>query len=644
MMEESGGIKLIRDCIDHLNSIQKEEKGDNRALFPVVIVFFGQHPVEYFSTIRDTLKINWPKDAALLKYLNIVKTEDGFTCSNLMTGEKSQEDPLVFVEKAVVEMLGEERAFEEKSRTRFEHILSGEDEDGTAYYDFMIRMKLGSHYNIFKTMFVMMDESEPDKRRKIHKLLNHITENRENTKHELGTVYLLSNYLKGGGVLKNHKLNLNYRLVADLILLGGNNGTDKHNSAISTIENFDTVKTAGYALVEKPVRGITIVSLQKMMKYLKEENERMYRESAGDVLQSAEKIQDKLGIQRGKIRCLEEIFQESILRILPSPGEIQYLAYVNEQEYKNIYKEKRVSAARLDRATGGNWNLFFEENYTDKVMDLLSDDKFMSGCLEKIRKNWRSVLSYGDALYGLDDGRVMNALEEFAVASSAPPGNSIEEGVHFWAVEETRRLFYSHMNRHLSRMLSEIHQDAKTFRQAYVDLEGVISEQSLDNQEESSRHHYENLAENYLRQDSSQILSDMFRLKNGEDKIIQELESAFKRLIKTDMIYAMSFEEELQTRLTAMSDVDRVLMIKSVLEEKIENKIRLHGRGSSYVDNVRGVYYLMKEGADYAKEIDTSRQFTIFHLNRTDCIEKIAIYDLDTPEKYCNLIEMVGEV
>lgn len=230
MMEESGGIKLIRDCIDHLNSIQKEEKGDNRALFPVVIVFFGQHPVEYFSTIRDTLKINWPKDAALLKYLNIVKTEDGFTCSNLMTGEKSQEDPLVFVEKAVVEMLGEERAFEEKSRTRFEHILSGEDEDGTAYYDFMIRMKLGSHYNIFKTMFVMMDESEPDKRRKIHKLLNHITENRENTKHELGTVYLLSNYLKGGGVLKNHKLNLNYRLVADLILLGGNNGTDKHNS------------------------------------------------------------------------------------------------------------------------------------------------------------------------------------------------------------------------------------------------------------------------------------------------------------------------------------------------------------------------------------------------------------------------------
>lgn len=637
-MEESGGRKLVQNCISQLKGTLKPDGGRNRALYPVVTVFFGEQSAEHFPTIRDTLEINWKTDAQYLKYLNIVKTDHGFVSKDLVTGEKDEENPSAFVENAVNEMRGKELAFENKSRTRFEYILLGEDEDSIEYYNFMINTNLGN-YSIFKTMFIMMDERTSEKRQRIHELLAYITENRTKTKHDLGTVYLLSNYLKSGFVLwDDYQLSQNYRLVADLILMGGNQGEDDNSGVISTVENFDTIKTAAYAIKEKPVRSIAIISLQKMMSNLWEESEKNYKKSA-------ENIQKKLGIERGKIQCLEDIFEESILSIFPSPQEIQYLAFVNEQEYKNIYREKRVPSQRLNRATGGNWNLFFEENYENKMESLLSDDRFISECLGKIEKTWRSALSYRDALDGLKDGEVRKALEDLTLASTIKPGNSAEEGIHFWAVEEARKLFYSHMIQLLSGLLSDIHQDAKKFQASYRNLKEEVNREPIDNKEENIRSYYDHLAESFIRNNGSEISAEIFNLKNSPDDIIQSLENAFKKLIKNDPIYAMAFDEELQTRLSAIDDISKVLAIQRVLEVEIASMVRLHGRDTSYENNILGTYYLMKKGETYGEELKKSgNHFTIFHLNRTDCIEKIAIYDLDSPGKYCDLTRMVGEV
>lgn len=642
-MEESGGRRLVRSCIGHLNKIQGMDSGENRALYPVIMVFFGKEAAEQFSTVRDTLDDNW-QNADFLKYLNIVKSENGFVCKDLVTGVEA-DDPSAFAEEAVVEMLGtDDYIFEDKGRIRFEFILSGEDVNAIEYYDFMVHMKLSSQYSIFKTMFIMMDESVLEKRRNIRQLLKYITENRENTKRDLGTIYLLSNFLKNGNYLLRQRVALNYRLVADLVLLGGNRGTDGNNHAVKAVESYDRIKTAAYALVEKPIRNITIISLRKMMRYLMEQNEKDYRETAGDSMQQAEKIQKKLGIQPGKISCVEEIFQESIIRNFPQAQEIQYLAYLSEQEYKNIHKEKRVTPTALDRATGGSWTLFYEENYKNKVEELLSDEKFMSDCMDRIEKEWRSALDYGDALYGLEDGRVKGTVEEFNSAAAVPGGNTVEESMHFWAVGEAKKVFYSGMIQRLSRLLAEIHQNAVRFEKLYKNLEDEVRKEDIDDSEgkKDIRGYYEHLAENFLRKTGTQTSAEIFQLKNDLEKIIKSLENVFKRLIGSDKIFAMSFEKELQTRLNTISDVDRVLQIKNVLESKIEDLVRLHWNTTSYENNIRGIYYLVNEKAEYARELDAATS-SIFHLNRTDCIEKIAIYDLDDPDGYCNLVEMAGE-
>ena len=644
-MEERKGRKLLRSCINQLNKITKTDSGSNHALYPVITIFLGQQTAGQFSTVKDVLDTNW-QNGEYLKYLQIVKKEKKNYCRDLVTGVSS-DIPSAFMEHALVEMLGtDEYIFRDKSRVRLEFILAGEEDGAEEYFDLMLQPGLSSRYNLVKTIFIMLDESEKDKRQRICKFLGYVTEKRKSAKSEFGAVYLLSNYLKDGNVLLDYRMSLNYRLVADLILLGGNQGADKHSNVESSIEGYNVIKTAAYALVEKPVRSIAIVSLIKIMNCLMEENLRTYQSLIGDAIQSADKLQEKLDIRRGKIQCLETIFQENIIKAFPSPFELSYLAYINKREFREVHKEKQISFARLNQATGGNWSLFYEENYTKELDRLLSDGDFMTQCMDKIENGWRSVLTYEDILYGLEDNRVLEALREFTVSGSFAGGRSIEESIHLEAVEEMRKRFYSHMLKRLTELLRSFHQEAQQFNQIYSELNAELQKEVLDEGDQNIKSHYEHLAELFLHQEKSEISRQIFRIENTGEKLYQKLAQLFGSLITSDPIFFFFFEQEMQARLNTMSGEDRVLMVKNVLEEKIENKIRLHGSNTSYESNLRGIFYLMNRDAEYARELDSdSRSFTIFHLKRTDCIEKIAIYDLDSPNAKddCNLTEMAGE-
>ena len=56
--------------------------------------------------------------------------------------------------------------------------------------------------------------------------------------------------------------------------------------------------------------------------------------------------------------------------------------------------------------------------------------------------------------------------------------------------------------------------------------------------------------------------------------------------------------------------------------------------------NLKG-FYLINKNAGYASylknQTDCDLHFTLFHLNRTDCIEQIEIYDITRPEYLLNM-------
>lgn len=90
------GRELVEDCTRLLKVEQKVDTGSNRALYPVILVFFGEKTQPFVSAVRDTLEDNW-NNSKFLKYLSIVKDGDGFLCRDL-DGKGEGSDPERFLE------------------------------------------------------------------------------------------------------------------------------------------------------------------------------------------------------------------------------------------------------------------------------------------------------------------------------------------------------------------------------------------------------------------------------------------------------------------------------------------------------------------------------------------------------------------
>lgn len=75
-------------------------------------------------------------------------------------------------------------------------------------------------------------------------------------------------------MLGEKRLFENYRLIADIILLGGNRGGE----ASFKTNLYNGIKTVSYALVTKPTDEIAEVTLQELLEQIYEEDKRLFPE------------------------------------------------------------------------------------------------------------------------------------------------------------------------------------------------------------------------------------------------------------------------------------------------------------------------------------------------------------------------------
>lgn len=645
-MEQGGsaeGRKLIKDCIKLLSVEQKRDSGNNRALYPVILVFFGAETEEFVSAVQETLEDNW-NNAKFLKYLTITKTDQGLMGHDQKTNEENT-DISAFIENAVVEMLEtEDYVFDDKNRVKFEFFLCGDDENALEYYRFLTEKGDTNRYSVLKTLYLMMDESEKEKRKKTRELLAYITEHRQETKDELGTVYLLGNHLKNGSVLRKERLLLNYRLAADIILLGGNKGKDGQKALIRTVYQNDSIKTAAYALVEKDIRNITLTSLGGLMEGIKQQIFVNYESLAGRHIEYIDDLKKRLGIGTDKIDCMEEIFKTDFVKLFPHAEELNYIPYLSEKDYKDVHKEKMVSWSSLNAKTAGILDLFAKEAYEKPVKKLVEDEVFREKAEKRIYGEWISKLDYYDAVYGIQNENLERDIKELKVI--IPNGNgTVETRIHAQAVGQAKTLFYERMKEILLQVLQQIQEEGKLCQQFYEEICEEIREEDFDDREQkkSIQKHYGSLVEGFVKKNSD-IADQVLSLRNSRSEMFSAIKNAFKQLVKENNVYSYSFEKELEARLNQESAESRKLYVSNELESNIENYGRLHWSLFNYANQKRGTYYLINNHAEYAKDLNpNSAEYSIFHLNRTDCIEKIAIYDLDPIDGYCNLKEMAGE-
>ena len=129
---------------------------------------------------------------------------------------------------------------------------------------------------------------------------------------------------------------------------------------------------------------------------------------------------------------------------------------------------------------------------------------------------------------------------------------------------------------------------------------------------------------------------EVFNPRLEQEGLLDAIRNAFMKMIGED-IYRYDFERELDFRMNNMTDVNRQIYVTQELQKALEGSIRLKDQSMNNVGMKMSCFYMINKSADYARQLagqeGHGRDFMLFNLNRTDCIEQIEIYNITQAEK-----------
>lgn len=641
------GRELLESCTIGLNENQSGEMGGNVALYPTVVVMLGERCIEYTKYIKDTLDDNW-NNSGFLQYVSIEKSGDDWSCARLTDVDKKRTiqwscvegEPAEVVSKAIVDMLEEDdRIFRDKSRIKMEFVMDAVEEDGGAYYDLYLGLKNGLHSEDLKTFFLMLDQKpEDNKNEKTARMLHYVVENRTKPGVDGGTTYLLSNYLDNGSILGENKIWQNYRLLADIILLGGTRANAAESGYVTNL--YNGVKTASYALVPKPTDEIAAVALQALMREMHEQEKERYSKELTD-----KEVRERLGMKvTGGFALAEEIFKEKIMRHLPSPEELRYLPFRSEKELREMQRAERISDKMADDCTMGVWPLVQQEKYVDVAERFLENEEELDMLRKRIQELLYSAFSLFEVRMMIPRRDLIRAMLREELNSE---GESVRvdytEKLHKKAVYECRKCFYEKTKQILSEEFDRMLDDTKRYGELYARCEREVQQGRImtEDNDVSIERTYTNEVKLYVNNKQKinagdSAFPEVFNPRLEQEGLLEAIQNAFMKMIGEE-IYRYDFERELDFRMNNMTDVNRQIYVTQELQKALEGSIRLKDQSMNNLGMKISCFYMINKSADYARQLANQeghgRDFMLFNLNRTDCIEQIEIYNITQAEK-----------
>ncbi|MDE6201930.1 MAG: hypothetical protein K2O16_19950 [Lachnospiraceae bacterium] len=635
-MNFQNGNDLLECCTRKLNECQYGKTGGNVALYPTVIIFMGEKSREYVRYIKSTLDDNW-NNARFLQYLNVWKTEDSFKCVSLfetkesgscMWQDKNGADEFEeLLNKSIVKLLEtDEKIFADRTRVKIEFVLDATEKHNIPYYELFRRTNSELYAYDLKTLYLMIDQKpEDDKAKKSDRVLQHMI---NDPKRGRSTIYILSNYLQSGQMLGNHKIWQNYRLVANIILLGGN----RKGASVYADNLYNGIKTVSYALVTKPTDEIAAISLQALLAGMYGmEGKAAYHSLSG------KDIRERLGMDDyNGMKFAEMIFQEKITARFPKEEDLQYLPFASEQIYKEAMKADRVGIKELDRMTMGAASAYISQHYGEKVQVFFREEE--ETLRLKIRLFLRRIFCYFEFLK-LDQMR--QELKDMIIAEYYYAGSGIEgftSQVHRIAVYESRKLFYGKIKEMVWQELSKLIDASLHFRTLYGQCEEEVRQERIitGDESESVEKVYGNIVKEFIqnRYNGKEGFKEVFIVDANKGELLQAVWNVFLDLIKNE-VYSYDFEREVDSRMDQMNDEERHVFVARELKKKLDGSIRL--KNPIQISMLKtSCFYMINEKAEYAENLRNAEgngiDYLLFNLNRTDCIEQLELYNIMTPE------------
>lgn len=649
--------QLLQSCISKLNENKRGETGGNVALSPTVIVFLGKKSRRSTKYIKTTLDDNW-NNARFLQYVNIIKTDSGWECFQLAEAQPTQTQPKetqpaeseapdgffwnpagaewhAARDRAIVQMLEtEEKIFADRTVIKMEYFLDATEPDSISYFEQIDEMENGLQADERKTLYLMLDQRPGECFAEASdKLLRYLVEHLSGQERMAWTVYLLSNYLQSGQMLGDKKAWLNYRLAADLMLLGGN----RREAEGAVTKLFHGFKTVSYALVTKPVDEIAAVCLRTLLHQMYEtERRRLYREL------SASEMAKRLQMDRQQgVAFLEELFRTRLLAGFPKEEDWRYLPFRSVQDCRRFLKDGKMDLEAADEMTCGAASAFLDSAYLAPVRAFLADEREIAQCLYQMERLFDTQFSYFELLYARDheDGLDSRISPEYQFAGFGQKDSPCRR-LHVLGVYQSKRLFYEKMKQMMAEVFARKLQQAQEFREMYQACAKKIQKECMVTGDESRsvEAYYGKLTEGFAERQQKEDLGepafpDVFRVGNQKEELLGAVWDVFLKLAQ-ESVFDCDFEQEVDARMDGMDEKQRHAFVAEELRKKLEGSRRL--RNSIELPMAEaGCYYLVNASADYAKTLERadSREYVLFDLSRTDCIEQLKIYDIQKPEQ-----------
>lgn len=207
-------------------------------------------------------------------------------------------------------------------------------------------------------------------------------------------------------------------------------------------------------------------------------------------------------------------------------------------------------------------------------------------------------------------------------------------------VYQSKRLFYEKMKQMMAEVFARKLQQAQEFREMYQACAKNIQKECMVTGDESRsvEAYYGKLTEGFAERQQKEDLGepafpDVFRVGNQKEELLGAVWDVFLKLAQ-ESVFDCDFEQEVDARMDGMDEKQRHAFVAEELRKKLEGSRRL--RNSIELPMAEaGCYYLVNASADYAKTLERadSREYVLFDLSRTDCIEQLKIYDIQKPEQ-----------
>lgn len=634
------GKELLEHCIRTLNANQRGESGGNVALYPVLVIMLGEKCAEHVKYIKRTLDDNW-NNARFLKYLKVVKQGDTWQASLIDSSEDYEQcewesETAEFQEamnKAVVEMLeADEKIFLERNSVKMEYVLDATEEEGREYYDLFQITQNELYTGELKTLYLMLDQRPKDGNvRKSDELLQYIKAKR---KDNAETIYLLSNFLKAGSMLGEKRLFENYRLIADIILLGGNRGGE---ASLKT-NLYNGIKTVSYALVTKPTDEIAEVTLQELLEQIYEEDKKAFsgRMTEKEIRERIE-IDHNNGMEMG-----EDIFRGELENQFPDRNSFCYLPFRSEKEGKAALGDAGISERELNAITYGAYGSFVRKYFEEPVEKLFAQKEKLEEYRMRIKAHIGEKFGYFELL-DLDQQRdvLQRILGEEYLTSGVGKYADFQGILFQQAVFESRKTFYGKIKQLYWEELEKQIDAAKRLEEYYQECLKEIQREMIVTGEESEsvKKTYADLVKEYVGShrrvnERKTAFPEIFRAENTKEELLAAFWNVFRDMIRIEA-YSYDFEKEVDLRMGNTNEIGRNQLVTQELKKQLDGSIRLKNIIDLAMVKV-SCYYLISENAKYASNLRQSdsngRDYTLFGLNRTDSIEQMEIYNISNPE------------